>query len=427
MGRIHSTEVEGIDISQKIIRPKIRAYLGAKNAPPELIDAFNDGFCTALAALAVVGLYLQSEYPNGTNQQPVDDWGWLKNTLITLSRWDQDLASLNEKDRANIDRIISHLEFIQHISAYMSIGQGDLHQILEDTKGRKLQLEYTLAGLFNANDLTKPIAINNNGEMTTTTLITELLQYDRRMILISRGKHTLGLFKNGDEVSFFNAGNKGGIQTFHASDPGPLITAILSAYHTKPECYFPFGFKIFTYDKTPAVYKAQKHLLEAINGPHSAPAKNNSSRLHSAVYIAARIGCAESIRHYLNNHAEVDCISIGKRTPLYIAARRGHAAAVKALVANGADINRACRDGKTPLIHAAEMGHLQVLKCMIEYNNNIDDIATAINHLGSDALRKQFMEMITPVMTNPALLFSHPKIRNIESEPLPSPAIRTST
>jgi len=61
MGKNQSTKDDEIDISQKIIRPKIRAYLAIKKAPPELIDAFKRGYCNALPALVFFGLYLQTE------------------------------------------------------------------------------------------------------------------------------------------------------------------------------------------------------------------------------------------------------------------------------------------------------------------------------------------------------------------------------
>jgi hypothetical protein len=356
-----------VDISQKRIRPKIRAYLSAINAAPEFIAVFKKGYCSGMAALAIYGLYLESldETASSPGSQR-DDWHWLKKTLKKLSRWDENLASLKPKDRANIERLIAHLEFLQHVSGYMSVSQGDIHKFMEDTLGKKPNLEYTLAGLFSADDFTKEISVMINGWPIKTKLVAQLLKYDRRMILISCGKHTLGLFKNGNKVSLYNANHKPGMQTFSTSDVEILIAAIFAAYKASTNAHSPFGFRIFTHSK-PALYPDQANLLAAINGPDSS-SSTQTKRIHSAMHIAARIGSTESMRYYISRNAKIDNYSKARRTPLYVAASKGHLNAATLLILMGADINKVCRHRKSPLVRANEKGHMDIVEYMLEKN-----------------------------------------------------------
>jgi len=386
-----------IDISQRIIRPKIRAYLTAMNSPPEMIAAFKRGYCSGLSTLAIYGLYLESLDQSGAVSDLCDNWVWLKKILKKLSRWDENINTLRKKDRANIERLIAHLEFIQHISTYLAVGQGDIHHILEDTQNRKPLLEYTLAGLFSADDFTKAINIDMNGAIITTSLIEQLLRHDRRMILISCGKHTLGLFKNGAQISLYNSNHKAGMQSFDTSQHSALINAIFRAYKSSCKLPAPFGFRIFAFAETPAAYPEQIRLLAAVDCPDSSPCAQ-STRIHSAMHIAARIGSMESMRYYLSRNAKIDSLSRARRTPLYVAASKGHLAVAKLLLSLGADMNKVCRHNKTPLIRAAEKGHLDILEYMLENNNDsmFQNLITALTHLANVPLRQQLLRMLQP-------------------------------
>lgn len=347
---------QDIEISQKIIRPKIRAYLEAIKAPAELVETFKRGYCNALAVMAIYGQYLDSLDVKWRVR--TDSWRWFESTLKKLAVWDGRLESLNAEDKSDFDHLIAQIEFIQHISHYLQVNQGDLHNIIEDSGGRKLQQEYTLAGLFKAEDFSKRIRISRNGRKINTTLFEQLTQYDRRLILISCGKHTLGLFKHDGLISLYNANHRAGRQLFRLDQIPALIDAIFRAYKSASSTASPFGFRIFTFDQ-PGEYPAREELLAQVDGPLSSPSSRDA-RVHSALHIAARIGCVDSLRYYLARTDDIDYQPNKSRTALYIAAGKGRFEAVKLLLERGADIHKPCRENKTPLERAREKGHAHI-------------------------------------------------------------------
>jgi hypothetical protein len=254
-----------------------------------------------------------------------------------------------------------------------------------------------LAGLFTADDFLKPIELEIGGAKMKSTLIGQILLYNKRMILISCGKHTLGVFKNYGEVFMYNANHKAGMQTFRRASVPELIDAIFRAYKNAPTHHAPFGFRIFTGADTQAFYPEQAELLAAIAGPNSSLSEQ-ATRTHSAIHIAARIGATESLRYYLGNNAEIDSYSKARRTPLYVAAAKGHLPAVALIMEFGADMHKLCRHDKTPFIRAAENNHLDIVEYMLgnQSSSTFKDLIIALTHLPNVASRQQLIHRAKP-------------------------------
>ena len=157
-----------------------------------------------------------------------DNWEWLQAILHHIATWDKNIDSLTPADRENFDRLIAYIVFLQNVSDLLPVAQGDLHNYLEDTRGRKPLLEYTLSGLFSANDFTKQINSEKDSSVKFT-LIDEILKYDKRMILVSCGHHTLSLFKNKGKISLYNSNNKSGLQYFNVDEKERLVDEIFRA------------------------------------------------------------------------------------------------------------------------------------------------------------------------------------------------------
>ncbi|VVC76461.1 hypothetical protein AQUSIP_17740 [Aquicella siphonis] len=385
------------NLSQKHIRKQIHAYLTAQKRDPAVIAWFTKGkgFCHGLAILAAYAQYLESQTAEAASLPPRDDWAWFENTMTTLAGWDGNLASLSDEARFEIERLISLMEYFQHINRYSRYTQGRLHRFLEDTSMRKIQLEYTLGGLFTAEDFTKKINLHMRRHLIETTLMDTLTRHEQRLILISCGNHSLSLFRNGGHICLYNSNNPSGLVRYEITDKNNLVKGIFQAYKYDPSQPSPLGFRIFTFDKQVDAYPDQHNLLEQMRHPLvTASAKRKVD--YSALHIAARIGSTSCVAYFLRQGAEVDGMHVKQRTALYIAAGRGYQRLTKLLLKNNADINKICINGKTPLIRAARSGHVRIVKTMLTHDKNatLDNLITALSHLGSRSRRRFLLKIL---------------------------------
>lgn len=396
-----------INISQKTIRPKIRALLRTFNYSKATIRAFKRGYCNGLAAIALYSFYLEAWNREHPEQATYCDWSWLKKTLERLATWDRQLYSLCEEDLDDITYLISLMEYFQHASSYVIKSQGSLHELLEDTAKRKPKQEYTFAGLFTCQDFTKTIQLEIGHAKVTTRLIDILLKYEKRMIIISRGGHSLGLFRCGDTISLYNANS--GRSIFTKDNIQDLILALFRAYHFKPNVASPFGFRIYTFDKHAAIYPKQSLVLASLNPP-------STSGKYSAIHIAARIGSTDSAAYYLRDKESVDRLSKSKRSPLYVAASKGYLDLVQLLLTHHADPLKSCRHGKSPLTIAASKGHVSLVKVMLESKRNCTsaNLFTALHHLPLDSQRVALLQQL-----------DEKKLLHMTNDPCPAPLIKT--
>jgi hypothetical protein len=387
-----------INISQKKLKPKIYAYLVQQNRDLSLAQKFSEKsdefFCHGLSVLVGYGQYLEHSLKILANcKTEQDNWTWLNNTLQLIASWDENLTSLSEKNKFDIDRLIALVNFIQNISSYLPLGQGNLHHYLEDNAQRKLKLEYTFAGLFTANNFTEALVLKN--QKKSITLLDTLTQYQQRIILMSCGKHSAVLFRVKDHISLYHANHATGPVWHACSQAQELANALFRVYKYKTDQASPFGFRIFTFDEKTQAYPQQNILLDCFNNPLRLEGKRKKID-YSALHIASRIESIECATYYLEKGAALDNTEKKNITPLYIAASRHYLPLVHLYISKGADINKICKEKETPLIRASKRGHISVIKAMLEYpkNSQLSNLITALSCLPSQELGGELIKTI---------------------------------
>lgn len=311
-----STSYVGLsNFSQNHIKKKICQYLKAKKRSDRLIKRFLKGYCHGLAVLAAYGQYLNIQTDL---TQPCDNWDWMESTLTSLSNWDGQLAHLTTDEQSEIDRLIALVEFYQHVSKYLpAYSQGKLEDYFKDTKDRQMILEYTFAGLLTAADFTQPINTQNGN----TSLINVLLKHDHRMIMISSGRHTISLFKNGHQVTLYDSNHKDGLQYFKCDKPQLVIEAIFKAYHYDTSQPSPLGFRVLTFDKQPREYLAPSLILGQLKTPLENEYPGNTKN-YTVMHIAARVGSDACANYFLTHHPDLTAEDNDGNTPFDVAMSR---------------------------------------------------------------------------------------------------------
>jgi hypothetical protein len=304
---------QAINLSQSKVKTNIRRYLERKGRSPQLIEQFQEGYCHGLAVLAAYGQYLSSQ---PTRRQPCDDWEWFSRVLTQLANWHDEPFSLSIENEKDIDRFISQIEFFQHISSYLPSGQGSLDQYLVDTQHRTLTQEYTIGGLFCADDFTKPLLTRDKQQ--TTSLIDELLKYDQRIIIVSCGGHTISLFNDNDSVTLYDSNYPAGLQRFSRQSPQALVRAIYKAYRYDTALPSPIGFRLFSFSSQPGEYVSPADILSQLNTPLSYEYPGNRKN-YTALHIAARVGSAGSVAYFLEQGANTRVEDNDGYTPRQVA------------------------------------------------------------------------------------------------------------
>lgn len=371
------------NISQTQTRPKIRCYLTLQNRSPYTIHQFKKGYCHGFTVLGVYAAYLES-LPEDTDIAE-DNWTWVKNTLEKMVAWEgKTLDDLSQQDKADFDRLISLIEFFQHIYHYLDFGQGHIADYFEDTFGRKLKQEAGFAGLVTARQLRE-------------TLLNEMLKYDKRLILLSSKKHALGLFRNGKHIGLFNINFKSGWKQFKLGANQALANAIFKIYKYDVNTPSPLGFHIFHFDHPGKNYCSPEKLLTRLNCPGFYSA-DKSHKQYSALEIAACMGNKEYVEYYLKKEMPVDTETLSGNAALFYAVSRGHYHTSAILLAHGADINKINQQGKTPLQVAAKKGLFTLLNLLLESEENatFDNLVTALTYLNSRRKRAYFISLLDP-------------------------------
>lgn len=369
----------------KKIRPKIRQLLKILESSEDIIQAFTRGYCNGLVTLALYYFLIEAFNIENPLQQSYYNWLWLDTILKRIADWDEQLYSLDDDEYEDIKYLIGQLEFYQHCSNYMRYSQGSLHKILQDSANRIPQFEYCIAGLFTRADFFKKIALKDTREQLS--LIEILLKYEKRLITISRGRHSLGIFRNGNTVIFYNANS--GRKEFALENLSGLITEIYKAYKFNVDKPSPIAFRLHTFADKVEKYPAASYVLEQLK----TPAK---TKKYSAIHLAARIGSKECIKHYIKNGMSPNEMSRSKRSVLYVAASKGFTSIVKMLLKKGADINQECRRNRTPLTIAAARGRVAIVKLMLETGQNftLQNLFNALAHFKTDRERLELLRRL---------------------------------
>src|SRR3990167_6513748 len=174
-----------IDISQYVILRKMIAYLQQEGRDQKLIDKLSKGYCNGFATVACYAQWLQSQPQKKDSKTGEwiarDDWTWFFATLQMLATWDEN-SSLLPENKQDIERLLALLEYFQYIFDYLPIAQGELQDSLQDTQGRHLTKEYSLAGLFTEDDLKNTL---------------QQICPEGRLLLINSHNHCVSLLRYG--------------------------------------------------------------------------------------------------------------------------------------------------------------------------------------------------------------------------------------
>jgi len=371
----------GVDISQTIILERFSQYLNLKNRDTLLISRMKDsGYCMGFTVLAMYAMYLELTRPlmKGETAQR-DDWRWLKSAYSRLSRWDGSMENLNKKSgtgrklRRDTERLISLIEYIQQSNNYEPSSQMRVHNKLIAANGLRFVREYTLAGIFNKNDFIKSINIQAGvkHENRNTLLIDELIK-ENRLVYLSCVSHVVGIIKNNNQYFYYNSNSCDGWEIYSRDEIKLLLDAVFEGNFSDDSNELPLSINVFrNHADRAAKYPAQMQLLHAVD--QSDDLKSKSHPEITALYLAADIGCRNSLRYHLKRQPVKDLQYVNMashigQTPLHAAAREGFDGVIMDLIEAGANVNVLDDTGWTPLICAANSGYLSTVKILLENN-----------------------------------------------------------
>src|SRR3990167_1150348 len=267
--------VEPLNISQDVILSSLVTYLRAQGGrDPDFINKLPTGYCCGFATLAAYGQWLewQPKRIDETTHQPIprDDWTWFQSVLTILARWDGQ-SKLSKLDKQDIERLLSLVEYFQHIDDYLPIGQGDWHEGLIDTRNRQPTKEYSVAGLFTAENL--------------LAVLPDLVHEDH-MILITSHNHAVSLLKHEGHYYFYDANSPDGVHVCPAqdvSDVSVLVNRLFSVMYFDQKTPSLLGFRMFNFDGQPATYPPHEALLKQVKDQQPSPGyADNTTVLHMA-------------------------------------------------------------------------------------------------------------------------------------------------
>jgi ankyrin repeat protein len=358
-----------INISQEIILTKLIKYFKLLQDQRKVgfVSQLQrlEGHCSAFTSLALLGKDLDDQ-PHHLDEhgrpQPREDWQWLEQTYKKISLWNEELNAFSPEDKADIERLYSHLEYFQNPVKYQPIAQGDLHLLTHYDDTKKIELKYSLAGLFTANDFTKPIRINERN----TTMFDELFK-EGTDIMLGSYNHAMGLRIRNGHYHFYDSNYARHWRSYEPHQKNKLIEDIFTASIAySSENPSPFEFRVFTINKSvDEFYPEQATLLAAVNSAFE-PVSSNYADNTAAVLMAADIGCEKSLAYYLDKKSDVNLVTADGTTPLYKASQNGRINSVRLLLAAGALVNGDDKKGTTPLFIAAQFGHRKIVSILAE-------------------------------------------------------------
>ena len=341
------------DISQRAIRRHIGVYLTAQAADVTAINQFKRGLCCGYIILGLIAYYLEKRAKT-LNQ---DNWTWLMQTLHVLGSDPLHWSNLPKQLLLDVERLISLLEMFQHISFYLPrVAQGNLPAFFESTSGLTAQLEFRISGLFTLAHFLKPVSFVNQGRSRQTCLLAEILKYEYRLIVISKGGHTFGMIRDGLEINFMESNSKLLRKTRSLAAGLAFIAEYLfQIAKYQPNTPSSFGIRIFSFEGM-GDYVLPSAFLAAL----APPCFNQDPQYgkgYSSLHIAARTGDVVSLGYYLSKTVFVNCLTHKHYTPLYLAAAKGWGLAVDLLLLLGANQNVS---SKSCIGSALSRGHHEI-------------------------------------------------------------------
>lgn len=222
-----------------------------------------------------------------------------------------------------------------------------------DTHGKKLKKEYSIASLFTLKQLKQ--------------LLRENIIHDHKLIFITSHNHATALFKNGDKYYYFDSNCKAGESVYYSTDH--VAEAIFFHNDFENAKLSPLVLEIFSFDEKSSEYPSQQEILKRTN-----PSIGKSDYVHedTGLYLAARIGCLESTRYFLNKGAIVDQANARGFTALMLAAQNGYIEVVHLLLKKRADVNKANSEGWTALMIATYTGCCEVAQLLVDNGADVN-------------------------------------------------------
>ena len=380
MGLLHMIR-SPINVNQRNILANLRTYLSVRERDSELIDGLDYGYCSGVSALWLCSKWTQTKIDKKYGSE------WFKHTEELIAGWDGQRL-LNDDEVADFERFLSLIEFFPHSKKYFSANVfygGELHKAMEVIEDEKLEPEYLITSLVTKESLKKLLNSDN------------FIQ-NHRLIQISSEFHSIALFKDGDQYCCFDPANETGeIQVASLDEIAEFIFKSNSnavenpfAGTDSPEKIgvLGLGFSMYAFSTTAEEYPKEKYpvtseLLNEIAGSDffvnefsplvgKSPGAHWSGILASALTLAARHGCVEALKYFLDFELfqrkgfEPDRLDRYGYTAIFYAAERGDVSTVRMLLEYGSNANRVASNGLSPIMLAAMHGHKEVVDIFIK-------------------------------------------------------------
>ena len=351
-----------VNYSQIHILSRLRTYLEQEGRDEALIKKLNDGYCSGITSLWLYAKWLALQ-PNPGNI-PRDDLEWFKNTMTLISSWDG-IRALMPEEKEEFDRFTSLIEFFQHIPEYLKYGQGNMHLMVEDTRGRKPSMDYSIVSLFTKTQL--------------EALLNEIVHEDH-MIHINSNDHALGVFKHDGKYGFFDANR--GPRTCNSI--AELVDKIFNAYRFDAERPSPLSLKVFRFSGTELqTYPSQEDFLRRYP-PGRFVCEAGYAEETNVLSFAVQDNCLGSVRYFLDQGADPN---LSESSPIKVAAALGNSAIVAELIDRGVVIDSTdpeVEEEQTLLMVAVEYDRPDTVELLLAKGANIDKK----NKVGQTALMK---------------------------------------
>jgi len=368
------------NLTQNNIKKKLACFLRNNNRDPKVITIFEEnGHCLGFTFLHLYSIYLEKQPIHlAENRKPIprDDHVWLSDTLMKVNKWDG-RSSLSKEDENNFERLTSLLMFYQGGEWYnLPIKQGELHDYFNDTHGRKLTREYSIASRFTQQELAKCMP---------------LIIHEGKIVLLLSDNHYVGFIKLGELFYFIDSESPKGLTSISNLDE--LCKHIFSACSYAASIPSPFALTVFglkagKLDSKEAVtvYPSQARILKKLHvfdPGYRSPASNNYALGCTDLHRASWIGCMPSIQFILDNKKN-DLEYLNKKrtrgeTALMMAARNGQIEVVQKLLEVDVNMNSIDNNRYSAIIYAAEQGYTNVVQALLKKGADQKDLALVIS------------------------------------------------
>lgn len=354
------------DISQEPTRNKLMLFMRLMQRNPEFIEKFKKGYCSGIAFLTLLSLKLEKQTNNDISQSR-DDFTWLLNTLEIISAWDEDIKSLSDSDKKNIDHFIELIEILQNINEYALHGQGNVDQFSIEILGIKITSKFVITGNVSQHDFFKPITLKNNNQTYTTNLFDIISKHKDNIILVTSFDHDTGIAFTERHHLHINANYKKLMAASPANEKSQVVSNIFHSHAYQKDEASPLGLRIFSFNDEPNQYPDPIDVLNAL----SLPLKSTSIGAFadtSPLHIAALFNNVTCAKFYLDNKIDANLLNHEGCTALNIAASHHSYQVANLLIQHGADINT--RDAKklSPIAYTVRFGNIALTELLLKYN-----------------------------------------------------------